>query len=172
MRRCLPSSSLVQPGCLPRSKSQTRTIDLESFSPPTMKLFSVPATLTNTDPAFIFSLLHQGVEHQAVLHQTFLTALELDGVQIAWEQARAGLVAGIKARVDITQVRQASTESTWLVFGLYLDSAMVRQTDHGVTVGVKDWMASEEDSPGFLDDKYQEEVSLHDQVMCDHKYEV
>ena len=85
-----------------------------------VNLFSVPAILSHishTDPGFIFTFLHHGRKHQAVLMETFLTALEKEGIKITWKEARSDLKLGCQATVDVTQVKPASVEENWLVFG-------------------------------------------------------
>jgi len=88
-----------------------------------VNLFSVPAILSHisqTDPGFIFTFLHNGRKHKAVLMKTFLTALDKEGVKITWDEAISNIQLGCHATVDVTQVKPASVEENWLVFGLYL----------------------------------------------------
>jgi len=103
----------------------TTTACVSPFLP--VNLFSVPAILSHIsqiDPDYILTFLHNDTRQQAVLQQTFLTALEKDSDKITWEEAKNYLTLGCQVKVDVTQVKP---EENWLVFGLYLNSHSTSQ---------------------------------------------
>ena len=154
-----------------------------------VNLFSVPAIISHTsqtEPGFIFTFLHHGRKHQAVLMETFLTALEKEGAGITWEEASSELILGSKALVDVTQVKPATVEENWLVFGLYLSSNLSKNStssipsssksaDHAdASLGIS-CLSIEGDPCHVLNETftYEEEAlpSFPPQTKCNHKYE-
>eukprot|EP00092_Neocalanus_flemingeri_P105428 GFUD01135137.1.p1 GENE.GFUD01135137.1~~GFUD01135137.1.p1 ORF type:complete len:712 (-),score=223.65 GFUD01135137.1:58-2193(-) len=108
----------------PASSTSLPADSLPTPATPLANLFGVPALLShvtssNSNQDYVFIFMHQETEERAVLKQSFLTALEKDGVKTKWDKAKSHLKPGCPVKIDVTQSKTASVGGNWLVLGLY-----------------------------------------------------
>eukprot|EP00092_Neocalanus_flemingeri_P036137 GFUD01039347.1.p1 GENE.GFUD01039347.1~~GFUD01039347.1.p1 ORF type:complete len:710 (-),score=218.70 GFUD01039347.1:105-2234(-) len=108
----------------PASSTSLPADSLPTPATPLANLFGVPALLSHVTSSksnqdYVFIFMHQETEERAVLKQSFLTALEKDGVKIKWDKAKSHLKLGCPVKIDVTQSKTASIKGNWLVLGLY-----------------------------------------------------
>eukprot|EP00092_Neocalanus_flemingeri_P020052 GFUD01021713.1.p1 GENE.GFUD01021713.1~~GFUD01021713.1.p1 ORF type:complete len:725 (+),score=215.20 GFUD01021713.1:59-2233(+) len=108
----------------PASSTSLPADSLPTPATPLANLFGVPALLShvtssNSNQDYVFIFMHQETEERAVLKQSFLTALEKDGVKMKWDKAKSHLKPGCPVKIDVTQSKTASIKGNWLVLGLY-----------------------------------------------------